>query len=36
MTEGKILDTPDAVALKIKVEKLRRVNEEIAGLTKKD
>jgi len=36
MTEGKILDTPDAVALKIKVEKLRRVNEEIAELTKKD
>jgi len=34
MTEGKILDTPDAVALKIKVEKKRRIDAQIAELTK--
>jgi len=33
LTQGKILKNPDEVALKIKVEKLRRVQAEIAKLT---
>jgi hypothetical protein len=34
LTDGKLLQTPDKVALKIKVEKKRRIDAEIAKLTK--